>query len=267
MSLLQTAVAAAEAAAEAIRQARAKPISVKSKGYRDVVTGADFAAERAITEIIRAEHPGHAILSEEDPDIDLAAWTPPDGAVWIIDPLDGTTNFSRGIPAYSTSVAVMVDGKLEAGAIIDPVRRLTFAGARGQGVTLNGEPVHVNERTDFNETVVACDWARDPDIRTKLIAIVNQIAPQCRSIRTEGSAALHLAYVAAGWYDVYFHASLAPWDLAAGVLLVREAGGQATALGGDPFHLTEGSVLVSNGLLHATAVVWIQRALSVAGRR
>ncbi|MBN1286855.1 MAG: inositol monophosphatase [Anaerolineae bacterium] len=262
MSFLQTAVAAAEAAAEAIRRARVQPLEVKSKGYRDIVTAADFAAERAIVEVIHRTYPDHAILSEEDAALDLAAWTPPGGVIWIIDPLDGTTNFSRGIPSYSTSVGVMVDGVLEAGVIIDPVRNFTFAGARGQGATLNGAPMQVNTHTGFSEAVVGCDWARDPGARATLLAIVGQMAIHCRTIRTEGSAALHMAYVAAGWYDLYFHTSLSPWDMAAGVLLIEEAGGQVTSLYGAPFDITEESLLVSNGLLHAEAVVRVQRALS-----
>ena len=261
MSLLDTAIRAAQAAADAIRQARSAPLNVRSKGFRDEVTAADFAAERAIMAVIHAAHPGHIIMSEEGGEtIDYAAWPPP-GAVWVIDPLDGTTNYARGIPSYATSVAVMVDGVLEAGAIVDPARGDLFAAARGGGFTVNGAPARVSVRTDFADAVVACDWPREPALRAQIHAVVGRMIAEARTLRCHGSAALNLAYVAAGWYDVYLHLTLQPWDMAAGVLMLLEAGGRITRLTGEPFSLADGSVLATNGALHEAALAHARAAL------
>lgn len=261
MSLLETAIRAAQAASDAIRRARAEPLRVQSKGYRDEVTAADFAAERAIIDAIRADYPDHAILSEEGGDDALAAWTPPPGAVWIIDPLDATTNYARGIPIYSTSVAAAVGGVLEAGAVMNPVDGFLFAAARGQGFTVNGAPARVNARTDFADAAIACDWPRDPQARATVHAITGHMIAEARTLRCHGSAALNLAYVAAGWYDVYLHMTLNPWDMAAGVLMVLEAGGRVTGLRGEPFALTDGSLLATNGALHEAALAHVRAVL------
>ena len=262
VSLLETAIQAAEAAAEAIRRARQEPLQVQSKGYRDEVTAADFAAERAIMDVIHARYPDHPILSEESiSDAALAAWTPPPGVVWVIDPLDGTTNYAHSIPTYATSIGAVVDGVPQAGAIMDVATGVLFAGARGQGVTVDGAPARVSARASFGEAIVACDWAREPEVRSQIYAVVGHMLSACRSLRRHGSAALTLAYVAAGWYDVYLHMALKPWDMAAGVLMVQEAGGRVTTAHGEPFSLTGGSLLASNGALHEAALAHVRAAL------
>jgi myo-inositol-1(or 4)-monophosphatase len=262
-ALLSTAIEAARAAAEALRQARSRPLNVHWKGFRDIVTDADLAAERAILDVIRTAYPDHNVLSEEDATPKQDAWTPPPGALWIIDPLDGTTNFARGVPSYCTSVAVAFDGVLQAGAIFDPARDTLFAAARGEGFTINGEPAHVSEESDLALAVGACDWPRDRKTRARAVAIAERMLIHARTVRAQGSAALNLAYVAAGWYDFYFHPDLSPWDLAAGALMVQEAGGALTTLEGAPFDMSARSLLISNGRLHEAAFGQVRAALAL----
>jgi myo-inositol-1(or 4)-monophosphatase len=252
-SELQTAIDAAHAAGELLRRKLPLERQVRYKGPRDIVTDADEAAQRAIIELIGARFPEHEVLAEESPrDLDLAAA----GPTWIIDPLDGTTNYARRYPSFCVSVGLADAGALRVGAICDPIRRETFYAATGQGAFLQrgrarAEPLRVTDTGDLVEALVGVDWARDPEVRAQVLAVLGRVASSCRSVRASGSAALALAYVAAGWLDAYFHFSLSPWDVAAGALLIQEAGGHITTPHDGPWQLGQPAIAASNGLLHA----------------
>ncbi len=247
-SHLTVALAAAVAAGDVLRQLWPKPRQVQSKGPRDIVTDADFAAQTVVLDHLRAAFPAHAILSEEGRhDIDLSSPTP----TWIIDPLDGTTNYARGLPVFAVSVALAWGGVVQVGVIHDPLRRESLYAARGSGAWLQrgrakAQPLRVSAVADLGEAVIGLDWAREPELRALTLAAVQRLAARARSLRATGSAALGLAYVGAGWIDGYFHHMLQPWDLAAAALIVAEAGGVLNTPSGAPWHLGEAQIAASN---------------------
>ncbi len=256
--IAQLAAEAARRGGEAIRAVADRPRAITHKGFRDDVTDADYAAQEAIFAALRTHHPDWPIVSEEQAG-DLSAWTPPAGLWWVVDPLDGTSNFSHKIPHYCVSVAALQGETIIAGAIYDPVRDHLFAAAQGQGATFNSAPMHVSPQADPADAILDSGLARGREQRRYSLALYQALATDCRTVRSLGSAALALAYVAAGWVDGYFHLTLSPWDCAAGVLLIREAGGTVTLPDGGAWSLRQGGLLASNGLIHA-ALVDISRA-------
>ncbi|MDQ4076741.1 MAG: inositol monophosphatase [Chloroflexota bacterium] len=250
---LTTAKEIAQEAGELVmRYYRAEvAVHIKGEDARNLVTDADLAAEESISEALRAAYPDHAILSEE-------AYHPGDVLddtvpTWIVDPIDGTSNFAHRLPLFSISIGLRHQGVGKVGVIHAPAVGWTFAAAAEQGATLNGVPLEVSDRTALAEAIVACDWSRHPEGRRLGLAIFGALGEEAHTLRSMGSAALGFAAVAAGWTDIYFNYSLAPWDMAAGELLVREAGGRATALSGSPWRIEGGNVLVTNGQLHDAA--------------
>jgi myo-inositol-1(or 4)-monophosphatase len=173
----------------------------------------------------------------------------------VVDPLDGTTNYARRFPIFSVSVALAQGGEVLVGAIYDPQRRELFFAERGQGAWIQrarAKPaaLRVSPTTDLAEGLIGLDWARDPALRTRTLEALNRVAAACRTVRSTGSAALALAYVGMGWLDAYYHLMLMPWDVAAGALIIREAGGTVTTPAGRPWALGEAAVAASNGRLH-----------------
>lgn len=258
-SLLQTAILAAREAGSILLDNLEKPRQTKVKGLRDIVTDADVKAQRAIIEIIQARFPNHDILSEES---DLGpkgqatasriGCQPVPGRpyTWIIDPLDGTTNYSRRLPHFCTSIALSHQGEIILGVVYDPSRDSLFQAERGQGAYLNGESLRVSQVGSLADALVGLDWAHAQAERESIAQWVARMALQVKTLRTLGTAALGLCYVAAGWLDVYFHLSLKAWDAAAGALIVQEAGGTVSDLFGHPWQTGSKRCLASNGLLH-----------------
>ena len=251
--LLQTAIEAAHRAGELLLRKLPLSRQVRYKGERDIVTDADEAAQQLIAEIIRERFPKHAFLGEEG---ELAAAVNSATPTWIVDPLDGTTNYARRYPSFCVSVGLAESGVLRVGAIYDPARRETFFAQQGQGAFLQrgragSQPIQVSAIADLGETLVGVDWARDPALRARTVAAVTRVAATCRSVRATGSAALGLAYVGAGWMDAYFHLMLMPWDVAAGALIIREAGGTLTTPAGGDWTLGEPAVVAGNGKMQA----------------
>jgi myo-inositol-1(or 4)-monophosphatase len=262
-SITQLVIDAARQGGEAIRAARSRPRQIFSKGFRDEVTDADFAAQEAIFATIHQHYPDHLIVSEENAiGRNLESWQPPSGYWWMIDPLDGTTNYSRGIPQYCVSVAVIEGLTVQAGAIYDPVRDHLFAAVRGEGATLNGQPIHVSARADLAEAVLQCELARDPGLRRRGLAVLHALAPRCRSVRMLGSAALAQAYVAAGWEEGHVQLRLWPWDCAAGSLLIQEAGGALALPDGGAWHLMATQIVATNRALHEVILNGVREALA-----
>jgi myo-inositol-1(or 4)-monophosphatase len=241
----KTAVAAGTLAYEKWSQ----PRQIRSKGFRDIVTDADFAAQKLITDMILECYPDHGFLTEED-DSSL----PTTGEIlWVIDPIDGTTNYSRQLPEFSISIAAVDTSQaVLVGVIYDPIRKELFSAVRGKGAWLNDQPIHASQIDDVENALLAFDWSREPVLRAAALARLGEIGPLVHSIRAIGTAALAQAWVAAGRLDGYLNLSLKAWDVAAGGLLVQEAGGEMSDGGGRPFQWQDTSrgILATNGRIH-----------------
>jgi myo-inositol-1(or 4)-monophosphatase len=256
IDLWETAVSSARAAGELIRARWSQPRQVKNKGFRDLVTETDLAAQKLITGTIREIFPEHGFLTEEA-DGDLPANGP---VIWVIDPVDGTTNFSRSVPTFCVSIAAVSNAnELLAGAVYDPMRDEMFSAARDQGAWLqsrSGEqrPLTVSTVNTLSDALLALDWSRKPDLRRSTLDVLVAIAPLVHYVQAIGAAALALSWLAAGRVDGYFHWQLSPWDLAAACLIIQEAGGQISRPNGQPWHYStqNSGIMASNGRLHQT---------------
>jgi myo-inositol-1(or 4)-monophosphatase len=228
----------ARAAGSVLRERYLQPREIHSKGWRDIYTDADLAAQQTIVDLIRSHDPHAAILAEE-------GITPPADArlIWVIDPLDGTTNYSRHLPTFSTSIGVVQDGQPIAGAIYDPLHDYLFAAEIDRGATLNGSPLHASQAATSAESIIGLDWGRREQARAIALAWIGRAGMECRTIRAIGSAALGLCYLAAGWIDVYYHNALSPWDGAAGQIIAQEAGAKLFNFGCAPFNYTDATCI------------------------
>ena len=221
-------------------------IKIEYKGDVDLVTAADRASEKLIVERLQAKWPQHGILGEEGTRSDMGA-----EYRWYVDPLDGTTNFAHGYPVFCVSVALArQDDQLEVGVLYDPTRDELFAAERGCGASLNGKPMHVSATTRLAESILGTGFPSHKRHANPNIHFYQQITLRSHGVRRAGSAALDLANVAAGRYDGFWEFKLNPWDTAAGVLIVQEAGGKVTRFDGGPFRLDSREVLATNGLIH-----------------
>lgn len=244
---LTVAREAAAAAAAVVRPAFGGPVVSRLKGAVDPVTEVDIAAEEAILAVLRSRRPSDRVLAEESGG---GAWDR--GRVWIVDPLDGTVNFVHGIPHVAVSVALWQDGEPRAGVVIDVCRGTVFAAAAGRGAASDGEPIGVAEGVSPAEALVATGFPYDRQERAARYAReVEAVLRRFRDVRRLGSAALDLAWVAAGHYQGYWEHGLAPWDAAAGVLLVAEAGGVVSGPHGEPFTLSSEAVVAAAPRTHA----------------
>ncbi len=224
----------------------ARRVKIEYKGEVDLVTEADRASEALITDRIHARWPRHSIMAEE------GTRTQGSGEYqWYVDPLDGTTNFAHGFPVFCISMAVEQQGKLGAGVIYDPTRDELFSAERGRGAYLNSRRIHVSKVARLAESLVATGFPSHKRHKNPNIHFYHQITLRTHGVRRAGSAALDLAGVACGRFDGFWEFNLNPWDTAAGVLLVEEAGGQVTDLTGGAFRIDSREVVASNGLLHS----------------
>lgn len=252
---MQIAEDAARAAAEVLRPAIKRPRQITSKGFRDIVTDADFAADDAIQQVIKGACPDDYILSEESEAAkDLKTWQPPEGFWWCIDPIDGTSNFARGIPSWSISIAVFKGTQPYAAAVYDVTRDDLFSGMVGAGAFRNGEPIKATTGIAFEWAMCSVDYPTATQDRQNIITVANTLLPQVRTIRTWGTSALALAHVAAGYLDAYINLTRKPWDIGAGILLAQVSGASVTALDGSPWTLDSQTLLVCNPDLHPTFV-------------
>jgi myo-inositol-1(or 4)-monophosphatase len=243
--MLETAIEAARRAGEAIAQRYPTDREVTVKGYRDIVTEVDYVAERIVLDTIRSRFPDHTIVSEEAGTIQTDS-----RYRWIIDPIDGTTNFSRRLPFFAVSVGLLYDEEPLAGAIYDPLRDDMFTALTGQGAHLNGTSIAAGRAASLDDAIVAFDWGHADAVREATLHYVGQVGPLCRTVRGLGSATLGLAYVAAGWIDAYLNLAMKPWDTAAGMVLVREAGGAITTPAGTEHRFDSPACLATNGRIH-----------------
>ncbi len=222
--------------------------TVRNKGVADLVTDADLAAERRIAEVIRNAFPDHAILGEEENAGDVTA-----EHLWVIDPLDGTTNFAHHIPHFAVSIAYLHHGRAECGVVWNPIRDDLYVARRGHGASHNGKPIHVGGQKNMSESLIGIGFYYDRGamMEATLAAVGDCFRRQIHGVRRFGTASLDLAHVACGMYGAYFEYQLSPWDYAAGQLIVEEAGGTVTTCDGGPLPLKTTSVLASNTLLHS----------------
>jgi len=234
--LMATCEAAARAGAQELMSWRGR-FSTREKSARDLVTDADLASQRAVEAVIREKFPDHGFLGEEDPDIDQLDRP----YCWVVDPLDGTTNYVHDFPFFAVSVAVAREGKLLAGTILDPLREECFQAGLGQGSWLNSSRISTSDTVALQQSLLAVSFPPSPQFNDPDLQAFMQVAPHCQAVRRTGSAALNLAYVACGRLDAHWAHFIHPWDSAAGVLLVLEAGGVATASRGGEFELAKGN--------------------------
>jgi myo-inositol-1(or 4)-monophosphatase len=239
-------LAAAEEAARAagrILQDWAGRFTVSEKGPADLVTEADVASQRAIYQILQARFPDHGFLGEEGLD------SAPDGAEyrWIIDPLDGTSNYVHRFPYYAVSIGLEHRGQLVAGVILDPTRGEMFSAALGQGATLDGRTIRCSRFDRLNQAMVIASFPPGVTADSEPIKRFLTVLGHAQTIHRSGSAALNLAYVAAGRLDGFWSASLKPWDVAAGALIVAEAGGRVTKMDGSRLEIAVPDLLSTNG--------------------
>lgn len=240
--LLTLAEAIARTAGAVLRErfALARTIDFKGENRADLVTDADRASEAVILEWLAREVPQHAVLAEE-----TGAWG--QGAfTWYVDPLDGTTNYAHGVPHFCVTLAVEGPEGLLAGVSYDPLRDECFGASRGEGATLNGQPLRPSRATRLDQAVLCTGFPYDLQQRPQTpLGLFERLARQAQGMRRMGSAALDLAYVAAGRFDGFFELGLKPWDTAAGALLVAEAGGRVLRIDGAPYQPRCGDVLAA----------------------
>ncbi len=238
---------AADAAGTLIRESWQQPKEIGYKGAIDLVTSVDRESERRIVDILQRNFPDHSILAEEETNLVGAKRN----YRWIIDPLDGTTNFAHGYPQFCISIALEYDGKIVLGLVYDPMRRECFRAVKGQGATLNGSAIQTSDIKELNKALLATGFPYDGREKADLyLTFFKEFMTRSQGIRRAGSAALDLCYVACGRLDGFWEFKLRPWDTAAAGLIVEEAGGKLTDFSGHSFSIWENETLASNGTIH-----------------
>jgi myo-inositol-1(or 4)-monophosphatase len=255
--LLATCVAAAARAAEIIRDGAARRASLtwENKSRGDFVSEVDLAAEAAITEIVTSRHPDARLLAEEN----YSTTTERDGLLFVADPLDGTTNFLHGFPWYAVSIAALLEGDVVAGAVLNAANGDLFTATKGGGARHNGQPIRVSPIDTAERSLIATGFPfKEGSPIDEYVNVLPRIMREVSGIRRPGAAALDLADVACGRFEAFWELRLAPWDIAAGHLLVREAGGIITDLKGGPCPIAHTGVVAGNPTMHA----WLLDILS-----
>ncbi len=263
---------AALAAGAVMRLNYEQPHEIIMKGAIDPVTETDYQCQEIIIGMIRQAFPDHGFLAEETAREGEVGQTPPAAQEigppglaweadapptcrWIIDPLDGTVNFAHGIPAFCVSIACEADGVLEYGVVYDPMRDELFEGRRGGGATCNGQPIRVSDTARMDRALIATGFPYDIRERIpKTMARLGRVVAASQGLRRAGSAALDMSYIACGRFDGYFEENLKPWDTAAGVVIVTEAGGEITTFDGGDYDIFAPNIVVSNGGLHSELI-------------
>ena len=252
--MLNVAIRAARAAGAIINRAAldVEAVRISQKQVNDFVTEVDHASEAAIIDTLLTAYPRHGIHAEES---GRAHGNPNSDHVWIIDPLDGTTNFIHGFPVYCVSIALSVKGRIEQAVIYDPSRNDLFTATRGRGAYMNERRIRVSKRTHLPECLVSTGFPfRKGDDFPTYLKMMGDVMQRTAGLRRPGAAALDLAYVAAGFTDGFFETGLKPWDVAAGSLLVTEAGGLIGNFTGEAGHLEQAECLAANPRIYAQLV-------------
>ena len=256
---LATAVEIVLRAGEIQMSRRKSGFHIDKKGTIDLVTEVDLECENMCRALLAERFPEHDILAEE---LSSGPGQPRTSRFrWVFDPLDGTTNYAHGLPVFCASLALEIDGRAEVGAIYDPTRKELFTGERGQGAFVNGRRLRVSETASLLDALLVTGFPYDVHQKlVPLLAMFGAFLGQARAVRRLGSAALDLCYVAAGRFDGFWEQTLKPWDVAAGALIVEEAGGRITGMDGSRFDPAAAHLVASNGQIHAAMLDVIQYA-------
>lgn len=231
---------------------------ISNKGDIDLVTEADIAAEELIIDRIRSHYPLHGILAEESGEAVVEGSQRSDWK-WIVDPLDGTTNYAHGYPCFCVSIALEHAGELEIGVVYDPMRDEMFAAERGRGATLNERRIRVSNVEELNRAMMCTGFPYDVRTRPDFARDFTNFTLHAQAVRRDGSAALDLAYVACGRFDGFWEDGLNPWDIAAGAILITEAGGRITNYENEPLDIYTKKVVASNGRVHDATLRLLRR--------
>jgi myo-inositol-1(or 4)-monophosphatase len=251
LHVLSFAIQTARDAGAILTDRLGRALQVSNKGDIDLVTEADIASEKLIIERIKSHYPRHAILAEESGDIDgIDQVSGKSDWKWIIDPLDGTTNYAHGYPCFCVSIALESAGTIELAVIYDPMRDELFAAERGQGATLNGRPIRVSTVDNLNSAMLCTGFPYNVRERPNFERDFANFTMEAQAVRRDGSAAIDLAYISCGRFDGFWEDGLKAWDIAAGVLLIQEAGGRVSDFDGGALDIYTPKVLASNGLVH-----------------
>jgi myo-inositol-1(or 4)-monophosphatase len=254
---LLTAQRAARAAGKVLAAKLHDRRDIRYKGRRDIVTDADYAADRTIKQTVLSRFPNDKFVSEEgDAEEHKRLWAQADAsdgvALWVVDPLDGTTNYAHTLYAFCTSIALYQAGQVQIGVVYDPITNELYSAERGHGAFLNGKPIHVSAIRSLEDAVFGAEWARAPQVRKRSAVVFARILQRVMTGRVFGSAALSICHVAAGRMDGYMHLALSPWDVAAAALIVEEAGGKITTPTGAAWTVHSKAYVASNGHMHAS---------------
>ena len=263
--MLNVAIKAARAAGSIINRAAldVEAVRISQKQVNDFVTEVDHASEAAIIETLLTAYPDHGILAEES---GSEHGNPNADHIWIIDPLDGTTNFIHGFPVYCVSIALQVRGRIEQAVIYDPSRNDLFTATRGRGAFLNDRRIRVSKRTQLKECLISTGFPFRPgDNFNNYLLMMGDVMQKTAGLRRPGSAALDLAYVAAGFTEAFFETGLSPWDVAAGSLLVTEAGGLVGNFTGESDFLEQREVLAGTPRIYGQLVPILHKYSKFAG--
>ena len=246
--MIELAIRAAREAGAILQDYAARGFQIENKGRINLVTEADLASERHITQLIGSHFPSHRILAEEG---GASGHPGEDNYVWIIDPLDGTTNYSHGFPCYAVSIGIELYGEAVAGVIYDPTRDELFAAERGAGATLNGNKIRVSAVDHLERALVVSGFPYDVRERMEeYLPAWREFLKHTQGVRRLGAAAIDMCCVASGRMDGFWENGLNPWDTAAGWVIIEEAGGRVTKLDGSPFDNYSASLLCTNGAIH-----------------
>jgi myo-inositol-1(or 4)-monophosphatase len=262
--MLNTAIKAARAAGAIINRASLdlERVQVNSKAPNDFVTEVDHAAEAVIIDTLLSAYPGHGILAEES---GTARGARDSEFVWIIDPLDGTTNFIHGLPTYAVSIGLAFRGQIQQAVVYDPARNDLFFASKGRGAFLNDKRLRVSKRTRIADALIGTGFPfRKGDDLSHYLRILETVMKSCAGVRRPGAAALDLCYVAAGWYDAFFETGLSPWDVAAGSLMVTEAGGLVGNFTGESEFLHQREVVAGSPKIYGQLVQMLAPHTNVA---
>lgn len=251
---LEAALEAARLGGQILKDKAGNVGQIQKKGEIDLVTDADILSEKALIEVLGRDFPEDEILTEES-----QGRAGNSGRVWILDPLDGTTNFAHGFPVYAVSIGLWADGRMMLGVVLNPVADEEFTAVRGQGAFLNGRPMRVSRTESLKDALLATGFPYDIQQNPgRILRNFEKLILRSRGVRRPGSAAVDLCYVAAGRFDGFWEERLHPWDTAAGALLVEEAGGAVTSFEGRPYNPWDKSIAAGNPLIHREVLEVLQ---------
>ncbi len=248
--MLNFAIQTARDAGRVLAERFGRSLEITNKSELDLVTESDLASERLIIDRIKSHYPRHAILAEESGASEPVDRERESEWRWIIDPLDGTTNYAHGYPCFCVSIGLENKGRMELGVVYDPMRDEVFTAERGQGAALNGRRIRVSTTPNLASALLCTGFPYDVRERSEFARHFANFIMAAQGVRRDGAAALDLAYVAAGRFDGFWEEGLKPWDVAAGKLLVEEAGGRVSNYAGQPLNIFSPPILASNGSVH-----------------